>query len=72
MTAPEMIKLRMQDPFQPFEIHLKNGASIRVEHSYSFATRPESKTCTVYEGDRLHFVSYPDIEEVVMMSVNGS
>jgi hypothetical protein len=53
-------------PFQPFEIHLSDGARIRVENPYEIATRPKSQSCIIYEEDEgILFVAYRNITEVI-------
>jgi len=73
MTASEMIELRGRRPFVPFTIHLRDGSSIRIEQPNVVATGQNSPDCVIYESeDRIRFVAYRDIAEVVMASVNGS
>jgi hypothetical protein len=73
MTANQLIDLMNRSPFTPLEIHLSDGASIRVEQPYQIATTRNSPTCVIYEGDeRMRFVSYRNITEVITSSINGS
>jgi hypothetical protein len=72
MTANQMIELMNRTPFTPIEIHLSDGARIKVEHPYEIATRPNSPVCIIYEEDRWRFVAYRNITEVITAPVNGS
>jgi hypothetical protein len=73
MTANQLIDVMNRSPFTPLEIHLSDGVSIRVEQPYQIATTRNSPTCVIYEGDeRMRFVSYRNITEVITSSVNGS
>jgi hypothetical protein len=66
MTAAQMIELMNRTPFEPLEIHLSDGTSIRVEHPYHIATRQDSPTCSVYdENNIVRFVAYRNITEVI-------
>lgn len=66
MTALQMIKLMNRTPFEPFEMHLSDGARIRAEHPYVVATRPKSPTCIIYDEDEgMRIVAYRNITEVV-------
>lgn len=66
MNATQMIELMNRTPFEPLEIHLNDGTQIHVQHPYEIATRPNSPTCIVYdEGDKMHYVAYRNISEVI-------
>jgi hypothetical protein len=66
MTATQMISLMNRTPFEPFEIHLTEGARIRVEHPYEIATRPKNATCIIFDDDEgMRIVAYRNITEVV-------
>jgi hypothetical protein len=72
MTAVQMIKLMNRTPFEPFEIHLTDGARIRVEHPYEIATRPTGRTCIIYDEDEgMRIVAYRNITEVVTKTISG-
>ncbi len=72
MTALQLIKLMNRTPFEPFEIHLTDGARIRVEHPYEIATRPKSRTCIIYDEDEgMRIVAYRNITEVVTKTTSG-
>ena len=72
MTALQLIRLMNRTPFEPFEIHLTDGARIRIEHPYEIATRPKSRACIIYdEDDGMRIVSYRNITEVVTKTVSG-
>jgi hypothetical protein len=68
MTAVQMIELMNRTPFEPFEIHLSDGARIRVEHPYEISTQPKSTTCSIYDEELMRIVSYRNITEVVTMT----
>jgi hypothetical protein len=73
MTANLMIDLMNRTPFTPLEIHLSDGALIRVEEPFRIATARNSPTCIIYEGDdRMRIVSYRNITEVGTSPINGS
>ncbi|HZZ28400.1 MAG TPA: hypothetical protein VFE46_10400 [Pirellulales bacterium] len=72
MTANQMIELMNRSPFEPLEIHLSDGNSIRVEHPYEIATKPNSAFCVVYAGDIARFVAIRNITEIITTPLNGS
>ncbi len=72
MTANQMIELMNRVPFSPLEMHLNDGTSIRVEHPYEIATKPNSQICVVYHGDLARFVSFRNIAEVITTPLNGN
>ena len=73
MNATQMIELMNRSPFVPLEIHLSDGASIRVEEPFRIATSRSSPTCTIYEGeDRMRIVAFRNVTEVITSPVNGS
>ena len=72
MTATQMIELMNRTPFAPLEIHLSDGARIRVEHPYEIATKPNSAICIVYDGELARFVSFRNVTEVITAPVNGA
>jgi hypothetical protein len=72
MTANQMIELMNRSPFVPLEIHLNDGRSIKVEHPYEIATKPNSAICIVYDGELARFVSFRNITEVITTSPNGA
>ena len=66
MTATDMIRLMNRKPFEPLDIHLADGAKIRVDHPYQMATRQNSPVCFIYDADdEMRFVSYRNITQVV-------
>jgi hypothetical protein len=72
MTANQMIELMNRIPFDPLEIHLADGTSIRVEHPYQIATRPNSPSCIIYTDDeRMRVVAYRNITEVITSATAG-
>jgi hypothetical protein len=68
MTANNIIELMNRTPFTPLEIHLSDGASIRVEETFQIATACNSPTCVVYDGDRMRIVVLRNVTEVVTPS----
>jgi hypothetical protein len=71
MTANQMIDLMNRSPFAPLEIHLSDGAAIRIEEPFQISTARNSPTCTIYEGERMRIVAFRNITEVVT-AVNGA
>jgi hypothetical protein len=66
MNATRMIELMNRTPFEPLEIHLNNGANIKIEHPYQIATSQKSLTCTIYDtDDRMRIVSFINITEII-------
>ncbi len=66
MTAAKMIELMNRTPFEPLEIHLSDGTTIRVEHPYEIATQPKGSSCVIYdENERMRIVAYRNITEVI-------
>lgn len=66
MTAAEMIVLMNRTPFEPLEIHLNDGTTIRVEHPYEIATQPKGNSCVIYdENGLMRIVAYRNITEVI-------
>jgi hypothetical protein len=56
-------------PFAAFEIHLTDGAHIKVEEPWQIATFPEGSTCTIYEdGDRMRIIAVRNITEVLTVA----
>jgi hypothetical protein len=75
MNSADMIELRTRRPFVPFEVRLNDGSSIHVTEPNLVATGRNSPECTIFESsERIRFVNYRDIVEVVMhpASANGS
>jgi hypothetical protein len=65
MNATQLLKLMNRAPFEPFEVHLSDGAHIRVEHPYQIATQANSPVCVVFDdSEDMHIVSYRNITEV--------
>jgi hypothetical protein len=65
MTSNRVLELMNRVPFLPLEIHLTDGAMIRVENAYDIAARPNSPDITIYEEDRWRFVACRNITEVI-------
>jgi hypothetical protein len=72
MTANQMIDLMNRTPFAPLEIHLSDGARLRIEHPYEIATKPNSAICIVYDGELARFISFRNITEVITAPNNGA
>jgi hypothetical protein len=69
MNASQILKLRNQEPFEPFEIRLGDGSRIPVEHPWLISTAPNSPSCTVYEADGLaRMIAYRSISEIITTS----
>ncbi len=61
MTPEEMIGMMRRVPFEPFELHLNNGANFRV-------TQPDQ--AMVYpEGESLYLVANGKVERVSLINV---
>ena len=72
MTAVQIIELRNRTPFEPFEIHLMDGARIRVEHPYEIATSPKARTCVIFDEDEgMSTVAYRNITQVITKATAG-
>jgi hypothetical protein len=66
MNATEMLKVMNRSPFEPFEIHLSDGASNRVEHPWEVATSPHSPVCAVFDEEHgMRIVAYRNITEII-------
>jgi hypothetical protein len=72
MDAAQMTQIMNRTPFMPFEIHLSDGATIRVEHPYDIAAPPESGDCLIFEDKVWRFVAYRNITEVITTPHNGA
>ena len=72
MDATQMIDLMNRTPFAPLEIHLNDGARIRVEQPYHVATRQNSSTFSIYDdGDRMRIVAFRNVTEVITSTAPG-
>ena len=66
MTANRMLELMNRTPFQPLEIHLSDGVTIRVEQPYEISTERNSPTLVVHEpNNRMRVVAFRNITEVL-------
>jgi hypothetical protein len=66
MTANRLLELMNRSPFQPMEIHLSDGAAIRVEQPYEISTERNSPTLVVHEpNNRVRIVAVRNITEVI-------
>jgi hypothetical protein len=65
MTANQILEFMNRSPFEPIEIHLADGKSIRVESPHEIATKPNAAVCIVFDGDVARFVSLRNITEVI-------
>jgi hypothetical protein len=66
MTANQMIELMNRTPFEPLEVHLSDGAQIRVEEPWQISTSRNSPVCVIFDvDDRMRIVAYRNITEVV-------
>jgi len=66
VNANQLIELMNRTPFEPLEIHLSDGAKIRIEQPYHVATRRNSPNCWIYEDqERMRIVAYRNITEVI-------
>jgi len=51
MTTEALHRLHIARPFQPFNLRLGDGQSLRVAHPEFLAYAPKSRTATVYLDD---------------------
>ncbi len=66
MNPTQIIALRNRTPFEPLEIHLSDGAHIKVDQPWQIATFLESPTCTIYDaGDRMRIIAFRNISKVL-------
>ena len=49
MTATQMIELRNRKPFDAFEVHLADGANIKVEEPWQISTSRNSPVCVIFD-----------------------
>lgn len=47
MTIAQLRKMHQARPFQPFEVNLADGRSLRVDHPEFLATNPPGRTISV-------------------------
>ncbi len=72
MTATQMIEVRNRKPFDAFEIHLADGANIKVEEPWQILTSRNSPVCVIFDADeRLRIISFRNITEVVTRAANA-
>ena len=72
MTANQMIELRNRKPFDAFEVHLADGANIKVEEPWQIATARNSPVCVIFDADeRMRIISFRNITEVVTRAVQA-
>ena len=71
MTLEEVRAIVHAAPFQPFNMHLANGSSIRVPHPDFIAIPAVGRTVALYkEGERAHTIV--DLLLVTRLVINES
>ena len=69
MTATQMIELRNRNAF---EVHLTDGANIKVGEPWQIATSRDSPVCVNFDTEeRMRIISFRNITEVVTRAVNA-
>ena len=72
MTANQMIELRNRKPFDAFEVHLADGANIKVKEPWQIATARDSSVCVIFDTDeRMRIIAFRNITEVVTRAVQA-
>ena len=72
LTANQLIELRNRKPFDAFDVHLADGANIKVEEPWQISTSRDSSVCVIFDtDDRMRIISYRNITEVVTRAVNA-
>jgi hypothetical protein len=57
LTIEKLREVHKAQPFRPFELHMADGRSLRVDHPEFLATSPSGRTAVVYlPDDRLEIV----------------
>jgi hypothetical protein len=66
MTATQTIELMNRKPFDPFEVHLADGANIKVDEPWQISTSRNSPVCVIFDTDeRMGIISFRNITDVV-------
>jgi hypothetical protein len=66
MNASEMLKVMNRTLFEPFEIHLADGVSVRVEFPWQVATSPHSPVCAVFDEEHgMRIIAFRNVTEIV-------
>jgi uncharacterized DUF497 family protein len=72
MTATQMIELMNRKPFDAFEVHLADGANIKVEEPWKISTSRKSLVCVIFDAEeRMRIISFRNITEVVTRAVQA-
>ena len=72
MTATQMIELRNRKPFDAFEVHLADGANIKVEEPWQISTSRNGPVCVIFDADeRMRISSFRNIVEVVTRAMQA-
>ncbi|HET6878996.1 MAG TPA: hypothetical protein VFI31_02505 [Pirellulales bacterium] len=75
MTIQQLRAVYDAQPFRPFNLHVADGRSIRVQHRDFMMTVPRGRTIVVAEPDgRLHILDLLMVTEVELLAApnNGS
>ena len=66
MTATQIIELMNRKPFDAIEVHLADGANIKVEEPWQISTTRNSPVCVIFDADeRMRIISFRNITGVV-------
>lgn len=65
MNASTLIDLMNQEPFQPLEVRLNNGQSIKIDEPYHVAVQRSRPTFIVFDDDEIRHVAYRNVAEVI-------
>lgn len=65
MNASTLIELMNQRPFQPLEVRLNDGQTIKVEEPFSLAVQRNRPTFIVFDEDKIRHVAYRNVTEVI-------
>lgn len=66
MTATQMIELMNRKPFDSFEVHLSDGANIKVEEPWQISISRNNPVCVIFDADeRMRIIFFRNFTEVV-------
>ena len=72
MTATQMIELMNREPFDSFEVHLSDGANVKVEEPWQISTSRNSPVCVIFDADeQMRIISFRNLTEVVTRAVQA-
>lgn len=66
MNATKLIELMNQRPFQPLEVRLADGQSLKIDEPFNVAVARSQPTFIVYdEAGPTHYVAYRNVTQVI-------